>query len=278
MAIVRPRRLVKFTTLDGSSSVAFPMARYHWQSTQGVRLADVQVIGADYAIDMIGSGVAPRDVGSEKATGRIHFDDPDDIQDKIDELRAECLRFGRGKLWVSDDDDVLWWAIARVTAIPPIDLDVENWMAPPFEVDFRRYSDWRAETATTVTETVTSTSEDISVVNGGTLDVSDAIITITANESGGFDGINITNLSNGDEFTIDQVAAGDGSVLKIDCGRHTVQYASDGETFVSAYGNFTWGDKQVDFMRLPKGTSTLRVVNDTTPNCDVEIEFYQAYI
>ena len=277
---MRPRLLTHFVSPDGATSIRFPSAQYEWESRQGLRTALESIVGADYAVDLLESAVAPKETGEERLRGLIVESDSEAMDTEIAALRGGLQRMGRGRLWATVDDvEPALWAWGRLASMPEVTLTYEHQRHAPFIAAFLRLSDWYAETETVVTDTITATPTVIATPNDGTATVRNAVIELSANAASGFQALTITNLSTGDSFQSSRVAQSANSILRIDAGKRSVQYSNDaGATWTNDYGNFSIGSKQVDFMRLTAGANNLRYTQTTgTPNVDISVSYYAAY-
>lgn len=277
--MAEPRRLSKFTSLDGSTVYEFPTDGHVWEQPQGLRNQTVAVIGANYALDLLDTRLAPLDVASERLTFNIIADTEAEFDTARADVRSKLRRIGRGRLWAIDSAGVEErWSYARLEAMPDITLEPLNITWVEVQCEFSRYSHWYAANQTQIEETITGT-ENIAVTNEGNEDVINAVIELRANAAGGFQAFTIERLQSEEYFGSSRVADAAGSVLRIDCGRRMVEYAADGLNFVNDYGNVTWGAGQVDFLTLLPGLNTLRYSQSAgTPNVDISITFYAAFV
>lgn len=102
--------------------------------------------------------------------------------------------------------------------------------------------------------------------------VRNAIITV----NGPFDGLKITNTTNGYVLESTTVGAGSSDWLRFDSGRNTVELSDD--------SGATWTDDQVRFVRAP-GQVGLMVIDPGTNDFQVEganggtvvVEFYETF-
>src|SRR5690606_32858568 len=125
---------------------------------------------------------------------------------------------------------------------------------------------------------IDASPENFTVVNAGTTIIRNAVIELRSLGVAGFQDLTLSSLANGDTFSSSRAAQGSNSILRIDCGRYSVQYSNDaGATWTDDYGNFSYGNQQVDFFRLVPGTNLLRYEQGTgTPNLDIVVSFYPA--
>lgn len=275
-----PRLLTHFTSGDGSVIVEFPSSLYEWESRQGLHVPVTQVIGADYAIDQLDASESPKDTSTEHVRGLLVEADSAALTARIIDLRSRAKRIGRGKLIARDSDGANQWAWGRLLAVPDISLTYINKRYAPFVASFIRLSDWYAEDETIHEEDgIDSEPHNFNVVNSGSATVRNAIIEFRSKGVNGFQALTLSSLSTGDEFSSTRAAQGSNSILRVDCGRRTVEYSNDGgATWTADYGNFSYGSKQVDFLRLEPGTNLLRYEQGTgTPNLDIVVSFYPAY-
>lgn len=137
------RYLSKFTSIDGSLEVVFPTARYEYEQEQDLYTSFIEMTGADYAYDMLGTGRPAKKNGIE----RVRFfvvGDQDYVDDKVEEIRENCLSIGRGKLWQAASSGSMRWAYGRLQDVPSTRITVENLNHQPMFLTFERISDWVA--------------------------------------------------------------------------------------------------------------------------------------
>lgn len=272
------RRLSQFTDSAGTNAVTFSDIDEEWEQTQPLVSPRTQLVGADYAYDQLGNSAAIKGIGVEVARFQLFEDSISELNSALDTIRSGCVRNGRGKLWSIEAADTLRWCWARVQSVPDIRLMPLNVTWAPVAITFDRLSDWYAEDATLVTETASASPTLISVSNAGNAPVRNAIIELRAGSAGGFDDFTLESLSTGDSFSSARTAAGSSSRLRIHCGKRSVEYSNDaGATWAADYGNFSYGAKQVDFLRLEAGNNSLRFLMGTTPDVEIRITFYAAW-
>lgn len=274
------RRLEKFTDAGGTNAIVFTDLNEEWDTQQEVIAPRSQVVGASYAIDQLGRSTGIKAVGTEVARFEIVADSIADLNEEHDDIRARAFRNGRGKLWSISGEDDRRWCWARARSMPELRLGFLNITWMPVVLTFDRLSDWYAESVTIhEEEDIDASPHDFNVVNSGSATVRNAIIEFRSKGVNGFQALTLSSLSTGDEFSSTRAAQGSNSILRVDCGRRTVEYSNDGgATWTADYGNFSYGSKQVDIMRLEPGTNLLRYEQGTgTPNLDIVVSFYPAY-
>lgn len=274
------RRLEKFTDSGGTNAIVFTDINEEWEPQQELLAPKSKAVGAPYSIDQLGNSVGIKDDGTEVARFEIVADSISELNDEHDDIRARAFRNGRGKLWQLFGEDDRRWCWARAKAMPELRLGHLNITWMPVILTFERKSDWYADTESVITEDgINATPTNFSVANAGTATVRNAVIELRSKGVNGFRALTISSLSTGDEFSSTRQAQGSNSRLRIDCGRRTVEYSNDGgSSWTADYGNFSYGSKQVDFMRFEPGANLLRYEQGTgTPNLDIIVRFYPAF-
>lgn len=274
------RRLEKFTDAGGTNAIVFSDINEEWEPQQELIAPRTAIVGASYAVDQLGNSTGIKAVGTEVTRFEIVADNVGDLNDAHDDIRARAFRNGRGKLWSLSGEDDRRWCWARAKAMPELRLGYLNITWMPVIITFDRVSDWYAEDETIhEEESISASPTNFSVPNAGAATVRNAVIELRALGANGFRALTISSMSTGDEFSSTRQAQGSSSRLRIDCGRRTVEYSNDaGSTWTPDYGNFSYGPKQVDFMRFEPGSNLLRYEQGTgTPNLDIVIRFYPAF-
>lgn len=132
----------KFTSADGSLEVVFPTAQLEYEQEQDLFTSFIEMTGADYEYDMLGTGAAAKKNGIE----RIRFlvvGEQAEVDAKVEEIRENCYLIGRGKLWQAASSGSRW-AWARLDSMPSVRLTVENLNHQPMFLTFQRMSNWTA--------------------------------------------------------------------------------------------------------------------------------------
>lgn len=273
----KQRWLDRFESRDGSEVVYFPRGEHEWDSSQPLRLANASVISASYAIDLLGHSVAAKDIATERIR-YVVVGTPAEVDAELDDEKSKLYEFGIGKLWSRSQDNTYRWAWARVTDMPQISIGVKDNNIVPVVIGFVRYSDWYDAEPQIVQQTIVSTPENIVIDNPGSAQVSSIQIDLRANTAGGYHDPKITNLTTGEWFQIQGIAASANDYLRIIVQEYRIEYSpDDGSTFFSNYANFSLGPTQVGILRLVRGTNTIQYENNGVPNVDLTFTYYLTY-
>lgn len=291
----RSRHLYKFDAPTGVPSVAFPTTAMRWESKQLSRInaqtsvssgssasSDVGLayaIGTSYAIDLLSGLPAPKEISQETVSmtiGGPAMSGPQ-LDAQLDAMRAALVTIGLGRLWTIDDSGGLRWAWARITQLPEVSLGVAQIGYVSLQVVFVRLSDWLSPTETQLVETVTTTPYTFTASPAGTATINAVTFLLTANAAGGFDAPTLTNNLTGETWSSTRVAA-NGDQLRVDTGRMAVEYSTDGgTTWTPDYANFSFGATQADFMRLGATGNSLTLTNSGTPDCTLDVSWFDAW-
>lgn len=179
--MARPRWLEKFASIDGLTSYPFPRYGHETSHRQGLRTAYAPVIGADYAVDLLGTLPASKEPGEESVKFLLAGETAAAVDTEWDLARGTIQRIGRGKLWSIDDTGSRRWCWARPQEMVEGDLARENFTFMPVSVTFDRLSDWFAETATTIIEPVTTTPHSFTITVTGNTPVRNAVFRFRSN-------------------------------------------------------------------------------------------------
>lgn len=271
----KQRYLVKFESRDGAEALLFPRIDHEWDEQQALNLAGVSIIGASYGVDLLGHAVAPKGAAIERVR-YVVTGTPAQVDVEIDDQRYKLQSFGIGKLWSRDatENGNFRWAWARASAMPDISTGTKDNNVQPVSVTFTRYSDWFAADATVDVETVDASPHTVTLTNSGNAQI-DAI---TVELAGTFTNPKLTNLTTGEWVQLTRSGAGASDVLRLIANEFRAEYSADsGATWLSAYPDLVMGPTQVGFLRLIRGTNTLQLVDDATPDATLTLTFYQTY-
>ena len=274
------RQLEKFTNAAGQNAYEFHLHYdLEWESIQEHRTPVADVVAASYAFDLLGDGLAPKVMGTEKVRFNLIQDSGTELDIELDTVKARLRRNGRGKLWTVGGNEDRRWTVARVAGTPEIRLDHLNATWAPVVVAFRRYSDWYAEAATEVGKTVTASPTAIEVTNGGTADATALVIELAANASNGFVNPRIDNVTTGEWMRVNRTAANSNHRIRIDTGKNRVEYSTDGgNTWTDDYPNLEVEGAQAGLLTLVPGINDLDYSQASgTPNVDVTVTFHAPY-
>lgn len=280
MSVVPKRRwLEKFTDAGGSNPYVFPRLEHEWTPSQAMDVPLMPVVGASYGLNLLGNGMTPKRFGSERVRFLVMHSGGNTVDAQIDDLNRLARRNALGKLWMLDDAGSRRWAKAQAVSMPDWNFGPKNREFVPVSIEFVRLSDWYAETETVITQAVIASPTSFSAANTGTADVYNSTVEFRANAAGGFGALTLENLSTGDRLLSSRSAQSSQSILKVDCGRSTVQYSNDGgASWINDYSIFSWGTTQMSFLRLVFGINNLRYSQSTgVPNLTIVIRFYAAF-
>lgn len=270
----RARLLTRFSSRDNAESVTFPPGVYEWESSQGYRTAYAEVIGAGYAVDLLGHGQAPVETASERISSTAVATDGPAIDALLERLRAITYDSGLGKLWSSDALGDERWAWARLASRPSATMSFERRNYAPVVCEFTRLSPWFAATATVDVETVTTTTHNFTVSNLGNAQID--VITVTL--VGTFSNPKLTNLTTGEWVQINRSGVSANDVVRLIANEFRAEYSTDGgASWLSAYPNLVLGPTQVGLLRLIRGTNSLQLINGAVPNATLTLTYSQTY-
>lgn len=273
-----PRYLEKFTSYDGSSTVlTFPLETYEWSGDQPIRNAYRNVIGAHFAYDFHGTGIAPRGIANESIRTSIVKTTSALLEAEFDTLRAKVANIGLGRLYLLDTTGARRWAYARATVIPQSTLGILNTTMAPITLEFERHTDWQGETANTGSQAIVSTPHTHTVANNGNIAQRRVILRIKAASASGFVDVSILNVTNNYRINTGLSSLSADSEILIDTKRNAVEFSNDnGVTYTNAFGGVSLAATQVGLMQLEPGNNDLRVYGVTDGS--LEWDFNHAYI
>lgn len=180
----------------------------------------------------------------------------------------------RGTLWRTRlDDDVQQWKTARLLSIPWEREVVDVGLLAELTCQLETTMDaWRAESSSSDSVgTSSGVPAALTVDNGGSLSVTDAIITVT-HTSGTITQVDIDDAAAGIDLTWTG-SLGSGNVLTIDCGAQTVKKGS-----ADAYSTFSLGSGHTvqGWCPLAVGANPI-VVKTTGGAATVAITYYEQF-
>jgi hypothetical protein len=265
-----PRRLEKFTSSDGSTTVAtFPLYAFDQESTQPLRTPEERVAGAHYGFDLLGTAPGLKDDGNERLRAEVWAATPAAVDTAVGDLRSKCHRIGLGKLWAVDSAGVRRWSWARLREMIPIKWSAGDTFRVGVALDFRRQSDWYAESLTSSTAAASGT---VVINNPGTAKVYTAVITLY----GTYTNPVITNTTTGYICQTNRDGTSANHRVRFNAETGEILYASDGGTVWSDdYANYVRPSTQVHIMVLNPGNNSFTFSGVTSAT--IAWSFYAAY-
>lgn len=273
MTVARGRRPLKFTSIDGTTTVyTFGIASFESQTSQSLRRASVVAAGAHYALDLLGTAPGLK----ANAIVRVRYVVEGvytALDSAVDEAKSELQEIGSGKLWSADaNGDNLRWRYARLTAMPDVVVNVGQLGFQPLIAEFECSSDEFDDTLTEEGEAINADPDTIVVTNAGNASVRNAIITIR----GTFTNPSVSNVTSGYAFSSTRDGSAAAHWLKIDCGKGTVEFSTDsGATYADDMTLFTRGNNQVGFMKLSPGDNTFEITGCN--GATIDVDFYPPF-
>lgn len=271
-AVQYPWFLEKVENSAGTVSYTFPTEMYELEMRQGLRVPSAALVGADFDLDLLGSAVAPKESG--RARLRFIISDPTvaNVETEIDTLREKIYGMGVCKVYIINAAGTTRrWAWGRPVAMPDIDIRIGQVRAMAVALEFRWDSAWYSTTLTEEGEAINADPDTITITNPGNTKVKDAIITIR----GTFTNPSVSNSTSGYSFSSTRDGSDPDHWLKIDSGRHTVEFSTDGgSTYADDIALFTRGATQVAFMHFLAGDNTLVITGCN--GATIDVDFYGA--
>lgn len=267
----------KFTNVGGTVTYTFPLDDQEYEPGQAFRVADTAVMGADYAHDLLGGLPWLKSKGVEPVRFTVWAADEAAADTAFNGLISTLLGIGMGKLWTLGADGSRRWAYAKLAARPSYRNQPLALANIPVELQFERYSDWRAESATTGSQALAATPVTWTITITGRR-VVDAVWRLRASSATGFTNPELANLTNGYSLASSRDAATVNSEIKIDGGRHAVLWSDDdGATYANDYSRVTQPATAVALMALETGSNSMRYTDGGTPNATLEWSYYEIY-
>lgn len=236
---------VMFSIMPDCPSYTFPLNRYEWEETQGLRTPRQYLSGAHYALDMLGNESGLKALRNERLrfmlTGTVSANDT-----AFDTMKKVLHGAGRGKLWLLDDAGVRRWTWGRLQELPSVEVSYRSPVLQPAIVGIVADDDFYAETAT---ESEASATGTVTITNPGNERVYNAVFTLRGTATNPV----ITNTTNGYVLSTTRDIASDLQRIRFDAGRDEVKYASDGSSYADDYSNFVRTAGQVQLMVLEPG-------------------------
>ncbi|CCF83652.1 hypothetical protein [Nitrolancea hollandica] len=275
---VAVRYLDRFTSADGATVVTFPIELYEWQSKQELRTAFAPIVGGDYAVDLLGGDPAGKQPGAESLSFDVGEDTDGAINTLIDDLKADCHRIGSGKLWTTDAAGNRRWAWARATGMPGYAVNINNELVVPVALEFTRLSDWFGETLQTHTEEIVSTPHTFNLTTQGNAPVQAVVIRFRANGAGGYTNPKLRNKTNGENFTVNRIAAGANDEIRVDTGRWACDVSDDdGMTYTDALPDLVIADRQFNILTLAEGLNQMEFSDEGLPDLVLEVSWHDTF-
>lgn len=272
----RAWKLTDFESTDGSRRLVFSRYSHEWESRQQLRTVEAAALGADYAVDLLGTLPAPKGVGEERVRFLLVGDGPAALADALDQLRSTAYGIGTGRLWQERADGLKRWAWARLSNMPEITLGGVHRRHAPVALRFTRLSDWFAADETVVTVRTSTATTSIPLTNPGATVARGITFELRSHGAGGFNQPSLTNDLTAETWQSTRVAANANALLRVDAGRMAVEYSTNlGGTWTDDYANFSTGPLQVGFLRLVPGGQSLTLTG--APNATLTVRFYPSW-
>lgn len=267
-----PFYLEKFTTLDGGGSYTFPVKAYQLDQAQTMRTAFQQIIGADYAVDLLAEALAPKDPGRASHHVFIVEQSGTDVDDALDAMRTALYTIAQGKLYLINADGSERWAFARITQMPSTTWKAGDLNFIAVALDWTILSDFYSATQYSQDFSPVSDPETITVPNGGTARVFNAIFIL----EGPYSTPELFNNANGYQFDNSRVSAIGTDWIKLDAGQGVCLFSDDsGVTYQGDFVNVSLPTQQVQLMILEPGDNLIDVHG--LSGGTLHVEFYPAF-
>jgi hypothetical protein len=270
---VYPGWPMRLDSLAGDLVIMFPTYAMEWEAGGDLRTAFAEVPLADYAFDLLGTRPAPRGATEETIRFVIVGQNAQDAWQQYMDMRSKLARIGRGRLWVRDATGNLYWSYVRPMHLATTTFGVENLRHFPVTLTFRRLSDWKARSVSSVT----LSGNGIHIVHiSGNLPVKDLTIDIVATAANGYASPTIENYVTGERVTVDRVGSTDRHRLRILSERWAVLESSDGGvTWSDVTPALVVGSLQATILRLEPTANILFVSG--CPGATITISWYDTY-
>lgn len=275
------RYVEKFTNITGTISYEFPLRMYEWETSQPLRTAIGQAIGADYGHDHHGYAPAPFSPSRERIRVTAVTSTAALLEAALDEARAECYRIGLGYLYRLDSDgSTRRRALARLDSMPGFTRQVGQSVHIPLIFDFLRVGPWESTTATTGSQTCNSDPETFTINNPGNLPCMAMVFRLRSNAVNGCDTPTIVNETNDYTMSSTRVLTTATSELRINTETAAVELTTDdGSNYANDFALFTIGAGQGGTLfRLEPGDNTISVDVAASANFDFEWSFYPRWV
>lgn len=275
------RYVEKFTNITGTISYEFPLRMYEWETSQPLRTAIGQAIGADYGHDHHGYAPAPFSPSRERIRVTAVTSTAALLEAALDEARAECYRIGLGYLYRLDSDgSTRRRALARLASTPGFTRTIGQFVHMPLIFDFLRVGPWEATTATTGSQKVAATPEAFTISNPGNLPCDAILFRFRSDSAGPTTDLSLTNSTNGMSFSTTRDLSHADHELRVNTETWAVEYsANDGGSYSNDYNVFSIGATQVGIMRLEPGDNSMSAaVASGTPDYTLVWSFNARYI
>jgi len=267
------RYLSKFTSADGSSyEYVFPLARFEYESSQGVKSPRASSIGNDYAVRLLGTAKVVRDVGMERIRC-VDNDTEANLNTEADNARSKLYLGAYGKLWTTDGTD-LRWAWAELAEMPQIEVTYQRRFVRSMVFGFVRFSDWFDDTAISATAAKSASPATLDVTNPGNIAAKRVQIRIQSSSSAGFSNIKIVNGANDHEFESTRDAASTNDELRLDTTVPEITYSTDdGVNRTDDYSTYVTppASQKLLAFDLEPGVNTLTITCSGTPDYTITV-------
>jgi len=270
------RHITRFESVDGLTVATLPANLGEYESVQELRNALADAVGMDYAVDLHGTGKAPLAIGQERMRALLTAASDTALDTAADGLAAAIYAIGRGKLWRTAADGSEQWCWARAAAIPRPVVTYQSRVSGAFICEFRRLSDWYAETETIETFALTGSPQTIAITNAGNTDARAVTFLLEADAASGFAAPSIAHPLTGESWSSSRTANNGNHALRVNTGTYRVERTTDnGANWSDDYAAFSTGAVQVGFMRLLPGAQSLTVTG--CPDSTLTISFYAPF-
>lgn len=261
----QPRIPTKFSKLDDSEELVFPLAEYAYEIEAAMHTPEATLTGSHGGIDLLGSGLAVKESPQLRLSFVVYDDTPEEVEATVDALLDKAFRYGRGKLWTLGREDTgagvaetLRWTRARALGMPRVEWEAGEILLKRLSLGFRCDPFWYAEDALyDAALDVDTDPKELTVTNPGTARIYNAVFTCAGTAASG---VTITNLTNSYRLKSTRALSGGGTRLRFDAGRPAVETSVDGGTSWSGdYSRFVRRSGQVQLMVLEPGDNVLNV-------------------
>jgi hypothetical protein len=264
---------VRLENLAGDIVIAFPTYAMEWETGGELRTSFADVPLADYSFDLLGTRPSPRGSAEESIRFVILGQDAQDTWQQYMDMRGKIARIGRGRLWVRNAAGAQYWCYVRPLSLATTTFGVENLRHIPVALTFRRLSDWKAQSASSVT----LPGNGIHTVHvSGNLPVTDLAIEIAATAANGYASPTIENSITGERVIVNRVGSTDRHRLRILTATWRALESSDeGVTWSDVTPALVVGLLQATVLRLAPTANILFVSG--CPSATITISWYDTY-
>lgn len=266
----------KFTSIDGTEVVTFPLAERRAITTQFLRSALFPVPGRNYPIRALAYGAGLK-AESRETISFVLMDPnrkPTTVDAKWDTMKSTLYSIGVGKLWSYDEQENMRWAWAYIEQMPtaPTYASINRYHLD-VTVTFIRISDWYGATAMTPSSVAIAASPTtFTLSNVGNAPVYNPVFTVF----GVYSQVSIYNSTTGHYMIQQRTGASANDGIRFSPGVPSVERTTDaGVTWTGDYANFLRVTGQVRMMEIAPGDNAFSVAGIT--NGTLSIDAYPAY-